>query len=134
MNSESTSKSVRRRPRLAACPGAPNCVCSQSAEPARTVPAIGYAIERAVARDILLAELRSWPRTAIVERADDYIHATQRSRWFGFVDDLECHLPPDEALIHVRSASRTGYYDFGVNRARVDRLRRAVNRRLARAQ
>ncbi len=82
-------------------------------------------------RAILVDVLRSWPRTELVTVEDDYIHVVQRSRWFGFPDDLECHLPNDERLVHVRSAARVGWYDFGVNRARVERLRRAVNQRLA---
>lgn len=80
---------------------------------------------------MLVEILRSWPRTGIVTARADYIHAVQRSRWLGFADDLECHLPADERLVHVRSAARVGWYDFGVNRARVERLRRAANRRLA---
>ena len=80
---------------------------------------------------LVVDELRSWPRTKLVTVEDDYIHAVQRSRWFGFPDDLECHPPADEHLVHVRSAARVGWYDFGVNRTRVERLRRAVNQRLA---
>ena len=80
---------------------------------------------------ILLRVLRSWPRSEIATVREDYIHAVQRSRWFGFADDLECHLPATGRLVHLRSAARSGWYDFGVNRARVERLRRAVNQHLA---
>jgi uncharacterized protein (DUF1499 family) len=80
---------------------------------------------------ILIGVLRMWPRTEIVTVRDDYIHAVQKTRWFGFADDLECHLPAAERRDHLRAAARIGWYDFGVNRARVERLRRVVNQRLA---
>ena len=56
--------------------------------------------------------------------ADDanYLHAECRSAVVGFVDDLEIHLRPGEHTLAVRSASRKGYYDFGVNRRRLEAL------------
>jgi uncharacterized protein (DUF1499 family) len=60
-----------------------------------------------------------------IEREEDgYLHATFRSRLFGFVDDLECRRDGD--VIQVRSASRTGWWDLGVNRRRVESIRRAL--------
>lgn len=120
--------------RLAACPSAPRCVSTLAADPARRVAPIGYAVLRAEMRTILLEVIRSWPRTQVVTADEDYIHALQRSRAFGFPDDLECHLPAAERLVHMRSAARIGWYDFGVNRARVEHLRRVVNQRLAERQ
>jgi uncharacterized protein (DUF1499 family) len=58
-----------------------------------------------------------------VFESDDYLHAECRSAVFGFVDDLELHLRRQSNSIAVRSASRLGYRDFGVNRKRVERLR-----------
>ena len=55
----------------------------------------------------------------------DYIHAEFRSLVFQFVDDVEFYFPPEKSIIHVKSASRSGYYDFGVNRRRVERVRAA---------
>ena len=66
-------------------------------------------------------------RTVIVTSTDDYVHAVCRTR-LGYIDDLECRLCHAESVIHVRSASRTWHaiYDFGVNRARVEALRRKL--------
>ena len=66
-------------------------------------------------------------RTEVVSETDDYLHAACRTR-LGFVDDLECQLSPAEGVIHVRSASRAFYAvsDSGVNRRRVERLRRQL--------
>jgi uncharacterized protein (DUF1499 family) len=60
-------------------------------------------------------------------RADErYLHAECRSRIFGFVDDLEFLLQPEARVIAFRAAARSGYYNFGVNRARIDALRTAL--------
>lgn len=117
--------------RLADCPAAPCCISTLAWRCSRRVAPIGYPVSREEVHGILVDVLLAWPRTEIVMARDDYIHAVQRSRCFRFVDDLECHLPADERLVHMRSAARIGWYDFGVNRARVERLRRAVNQRLA---
>jgi uncharacterized protein (DUF1499 family) len=51
-----------------------------------------------------------------------YLHATFTSRIFRFVDDLELRLDGENGIIHLRSASRTGYSDFGVNRKRAEQF------------
>jgi uncharacterized protein (DUF1499 family) len=58
----------------------------------------------------------------LVIQSENYIHATYTSRIFGFVDDVEFYMPSDQ-IIHFRSASRSGYFDFGVNRKRMEMLR-----------
>jgi uncharacterized protein (DUF1499 family) len=62
-------------------------------------------------------------RMKVVTVKDNYIHAEFHSRLFGFVDDVEFSFDDDQKTIHLRSASRTGYYDFGVNRKRMERIR-----------
>jgi uncharacterized protein (DUF1499 family) len=61
-----------------------------------------------------------------VNETSGYLHAECRSALLGFVDDLELHLRPSEGVIAVRSASRLGYSDFGVNRRRVEVLRASL--------
>ena len=63
------------------------------------------------------------PRTSIVEERADYLYAEFASRLLGFVDDVEFYFPPNERIIHVRSASRLGHSDFGVNRKRIEDIR-----------
>ena len=67
------------------------------------------------------------PRTRIISSDSHYLHAEFRSRLLRYVDDVEFH--DDGKVLHVRSASRLGRRDFGVNRARVEALRRALTRR-----
>jgi uncharacterized protein (DUF1499 family) len=61
------------------------------------------------------------------EDTGDYLWATFTSRVFRFVDDLELRMDRDARVVHVRSASRVGYSDLGVNRKRVERLRATFN-------
>jgi uncharacterized protein (DUF1499 family) len=68
-----------------------------------------------------------------VNETPGYLHAECRSALFGFVDDLELHLRVSEGVIAVRSASRLGYSDLGVNRRRVEILRTSlINRGMVR--
>ena len=68
-------------------------------------------------------------RTKILTESDNYLYAECTSAFFGFVDDLELHLRPLQNSIAVRSASRLGYGDFGVNRKRVENLRTELTKR-----
>ena len=53
----------------------------------------------------------------------DYLYAEYSSALFGFVDDVEFYFPPETHIIHVRSASRLGHSDLGVNRKRIEAIR-----------
>ncbi len=107
--------------RLAPCPGSPNCVSSEAAAEQRVEP-LRYDGDAAQARARLLDVLNGMDRARIVQSTDDYVHVEFRSAVFGFVDDVEFYFSPP-GTIQVRSASRTGYSDFGVNRERVETLR-----------
>jgi len=109
--------------RLAACPPSPNCVSSDAGDPAQRVPAFALAEPAAEAWRAALAAVASLPRTRVVTATGSYLHAECRSALLGFVDDLELALRASEGTIAVRSASRLGYGDLGVNRRRVERLR-----------
>jgi uncharacterized protein (DUF1499 family) len=69
------------------------------------------------------------PRTEIASQTDTYLHVECRSLVFRFVDDLELELRPGDGIIAVRSASRKGHSDFGVNRRRVEDLRERLRSR-----
>jgi uncharacterized protein (DUF1499 family) len=108
---------------LPSCPARPNCVSSQSVDVRYRIEPLRYTTSLHDAQEKLLTILRSMQRTTIIVREDDYIHATSASFLFRFVDDVEFYFYAEEKTIHVRSASRLGYYDFGVNRRRVDHIR-----------
>jgi uncharacterized protein (DUF1499 family) len=73
----------------------------------------------------LVQTLQAMPGVTIVQHDGPYVYATARTRWLGFVDDLEFWLDPTEQVIHLRSASRLGREDFGVNRQRIQAIRQA---------
>ncbi len=108
--------------RLQPCPATPNCVCSEDGGllPLRSPGPAGEAWRRA------RAAVAGRPRTRIVAEAAGYLHAECRSALFRFVDDLELRLDDAAGVIHVRSASRLGRWDLGVNRRRVEALRAAL--------
>ena len=113
--------------RLAPCPASPNCVGSQAdpADAAHFIEPFRYADPSEAAWSRLVRLVSSQPRTRIVTVTDRYLHAEASTAVLRFVDDLEFLLGPAE--VHVRSASRLGRADFGVNRRRVERLRRAFD-------
>ena len=106
------------------CPWFPICVCSRwDASPLHRVEPIATVGDPVAAFDRVKNFVARMPRTVILTATDDYLHAVCRNR-ISFVDDLECRLSPDDRAIHVRSASRLALWDFGVNRARVETIRR----------
>jgi uncharacterized protein (DUF1499 family) len=105
------------------CPDRPNCVSSISKNQDRHVAPFAYACERRQAVEALRQILSLQKRATIVEKREDYLRAEFRSKIFRFVDDVEFYFPVDQPLVHVRSASRLGYSDLGVNRKRVETLR-----------
>ena len=112
---------------MAPCPGTPNCVSSDALDQPHRVRPLEIADDspHAVWQE-LLKVVRARPRTTIVTCTDFYLHATESSRIFGFIDDLEFQLRPGEKAIAVRSASRVGFSDLGVNRRRVEAIRKAL--------
>ena len=113
------------RGRLAPCPASPNCVCSRDSDPAHAIACIAYRVPAVMARQLLLQVLTERPRTRIITAEAHYLHAECRSAIFGFVDDVEFLLEAQRRCIACRSAARRGWYDFGVNRRRIEAVRRA---------
>ena len=105
------------------CPDSPNCVSTSETEPDQQVLPFDLQIKAQEAWVIIVDTVAALPRTRIVSVTDNYLHAECRSAVFGFVDDLELHLQPEPQQVSIRSAARLGYYDFGVNRKRVNELR-----------
>lgn len=111
--------------RLAPLKRSPNGVSSQAdpADSVHYVPPLAFKGDAAAAMQRLRALVERQPRTAILESRADYLRAEFATPLMGFVDDVEFYC--DGAVIQVRSASRLGYSDLGVNRARIEALRKA---------
>jgi len=112
---------------LTPCPASPNCVSSQASDAEHFTEPLRFSGDAALAWNRLKSALGTESRLSIVEDTGSYLHAEARSLIFRFVDDVEFVLDPEAGVIQVRSASRTGYSDFGVNRRRVERIRKAFS-------
>ena len=105
------------------CPDKPNCVNSQSSDKDHYIEPLTYKGSKAEAAKKLKKVILSVERTRIVEDADNYLRVEFKSAVMGFIDDVEFYFP-DEPIIHLKSASRIGYSDFGVNSKRVKQIRK----------
>jgi len=108
---------------LPACPSSPNCVSSQATDADHAIAPFKIVGNVEEAWTALKKALISQSRTVITDETGSTLHAQATSLVFRFVDDIDAILDTDARLIHIRSASRTGYGDFGVNRKRVEMLR-----------
>jgi uncharacterized protein (DUF1499 family) len=107
--------------RLAPCKRTPNCVCSQAerSDAEHYVAPIAFRGNVAALR----AAVEAMPRSSVIRQDGNYLYAEYRTKLLRYVDDLELFYDEKAGLVHVRSASRLGRRDFGVNRARVEALR-----------
>lgn len=117
---------LQREDHLAPCPATPNCILSQDSDEAHRIDPLTYSGDRARAYENLLKVLSVVPRTRIITQTDNYIRVEFESRLLGFVDDGEFYFPAEDGIIQVRSASRLGESDLGVNRTRMEQIRLAL--------
>ena len=115
--------------KLAPCPSSPNCVSSQapSSDKTHAIDALRSTGDPAAAMQKLRTIVEGMPRTTVIESRPDYLYAEYSTPLMGFVDDVEFH--HDGTAIQVRSASRLGYSDLGVNRKRIEAIRDAFSKR-----
>lgn len=107
---------------LGGCPASPNCVSSQSTDFHNIAP-LHYTTDREAALAKLLNVIKSQPNSEVIKAEDGYIYSEFTSKIMGYVDDVEFYAPPDQQIIEVRSASRLGESDLGVNRQRIETIR-----------
>ena len=108
---------------LAKLPTSPNAVSSQTEQENKYVQPLEFEESLATSRRQILAILEQNPQIIILEQTENYIHAVATSSILKFKDDIEFYFDQEEEVIHFRSASRTGYWDFGVNRKRYNKLK-----------
>ena len=111
--------------KLAKCPDKPNCICTEfKADAMHYVDPIGFP---QTTTSEVLSRLKNGVREmggSIQVEDGNYLAATFTSSIFRFVDDLEIRIDADQKMIHLRSASRVGHSDRGVNRERIKRLKK----------
>ena len=108
---------------LAACPNTPNCVLSQSSDAEHSIKPLTYNSTPSEAMANLKSVIQAMKKTKIITENKNYLYAEFTSAIMGFVDDVEFYLDEDAKVIHVRSASRLGKSDLGVNRKRIETIR-----------
>lgn len=108
---------------LTPCPDAPRCVSSQAEDPDKQIKPFQLRANNDDVWQRLSEVVSTMERTTVVERSENYLHAEVVSPWHFYTDDLELLRAPDAKRVHVRSSARVGYYDFNVNRERVNKLR-----------
>lgn len=113
--------------RLAECPASPNCVSSYAVDELHGMEAIPLAEDAAATQSHLLAVIQDQPRTRIISNEPGYLHVEFRSLGWGFIDDVEFYVDEAAGLLHFRSASRLGYGDAEVNRARMTHIRQLLS-------
>jgi uncharacterized protein (DUF1499 family) len=109
--------------KLPLCRDSPNCVSSQAEDNKHFIEPFKISGNPEAAWKALKRAIDNHSRMVITHESPDSLHAEATSLVFGFVDDINAILDPETNLIHIRSASRTGHSDFGVNRKRIEALR-----------
>jgi len=104
--------------KLTACPGTPNCVNSQATDDQAKIDALP-----AVSMVEIKGVVEAMEGTTIIEETGDYLYAEFKSKLMGYVDDVEFYRDEANNAVQVRSASRLGKSDLGVNRKRVEEIR-----------
>jgi len=107
------------------CPESPSCVCSE----AHSRDDAEHGVSPVVLNYGAWARLKHviTEQGGVIDQDDGlYLHATFTSSLFRFVDDVELRLDSEAGVIHIRSASRAGRSDFGVNRQRIDHIMAAL--------
>lgn len=111
--------------KLSPCSDKPNCVCSEyntANAQNRIQPLSTVGMENHIAWVSLMNAVKG-SGGSIRQHSDTYLHVTFTSTLFRFVDDFEARLDADNGTIHIRSASRVGHSDLGMNRKRVEKIR-----------
>lgn len=115
--------------KLSSCPTSPNCVSSQAStdDSQHYVEPLSYSATNSDPIATVANLISQMDRTQIITADDTYLYAEFTSSLMGFVDDVEFYLDPDTETIQVRSASRLGESDLGVNRDRIELIRQLLN-------
>lgn len=116
--------------KLPRCKSTPNCVSSQTdpADARHYIAPIRFQGPPADAMSAVRKAIEQMERATVLRHEANYLYAEFRSKLMGFVDDVEFTHDEKAGVLHVRSASRLGRRDFGVNRERVETLRARIGK------
>lgn len=109
--------------RLTPCPNSPNCVSTDASDPDHKIEPLPLADTEQRTIELIASSVGALPGSRSVLTKDNYLHFEFRSPWLKFVDDVEFLIDAEKNLVHMRSASRFGRSDLGVNRKRMEEIR-----------
>lgn len=118
---------------LSPCPDMPNCVCSYGAESGRhfiTPIKVGHHQVHQV-MSVVKSICSSWPRGHIAAQTTNYLHLVVTTPLMKLSDDVEFFIDSEQGLLHLRSASRLGHWDLGVNRRRMNQMVSVIQQKLS---
>jgi uncharacterized protein (DUF1499 family) len=104
------------------CPDSPNCV-SSLANDSRAIEPFTLIVDPLEGWQKIISTLSKMERVKVIHSSEETVHAEATSLIFRFVDDIDLAFNKEEKRIDIRSASRIGYSDFGINRKRLEELR-----------
>lgn len=112
--------------KLQPCPASPNCVLSQEPDEKHRIAPLTYKGNPETVFPRFRDLVKTMAGATLVAEEEGYLRFEFKTRIFRFVDDVE-FLFQEGNLIHVRSASRIGYSDLGVNRKRIEKIRKMLD-------
>jgi uncharacterized protein (DUF1499 family) len=109
---------------LMPCPSSPNCVSTQASveDVEHYAEPVVYTGNRMKTQLSIESFMLGKGNVHLVSSTLGYVHFEVKSPLVGYIDDVEFYLPAADSVVHIRSASRVGYSDFGVNRERVRQI------------
>jgi uncharacterized protein (DUF1499 family) len=113
--------------KLSKMPNKPNAVSSQTEEKDKLIEAIEFKENLAGSKERIIKAIETYGNAKIIKNENNYIYAVFTTGKMKYHYDVEFYFDESEKLIHVRSASRIGYSDMGVNRERYNKLREIYN-------
>ncbi|MCT4584581.1 MAG: DUF1499 domain-containing protein [Peptostreptococcaceae bacterium] len=108
--------------KLAKMPNSPNAVSSQANDSKKKVEEIKYIENKSISKAKIESIIKNYKSAKIITNNENYIHVVFSTNTMKFKDDVEFYFDDKNQVIHYRSASRIGYSDMGVNKARYDEL------------
>lgn len=107
------------------CPNKANCVSSESKDSKHYIEPISINNKNEDIKENLIKVIQKF-EGKILENNQNFLKVAFYSKFFGFEDIADFEIEPDKNIINIRSAAQTGWYDFGVNRKRLEKIREAL--------
>jgi apolipoprotein D and lipocalin family protein len=126
MNQQIKTNNKMENELFAPCPNTPNCVSSIDTSRGHFIQPLEFTGSARDAQYRLLRVLNGLKEARVVTFEENLIEAEFVSSVFRFVDDVKFYVDDRKKIIHVKSASRVGFSDLGVNRRRVEKIRKQL--------